>query len=111
MLGVGLLDAFRFLRLLTDPTAVGDGEAKPTPRAIRERLVKIRETHKKSGSGGHFSIGKTRGKPKTAAAANGVNPTARAKPTPVTPRKRKGDAVIKTENGVQSPSINNGLFK
>ncbi|KKY28447.1 hypothetical protein UCRPC4_g00615 [Phaeomoniella chlamydospora] len=67
---------------------ITEGQQKPTPRAIREHLVKLRDSARKSGNGGNFSIGKARG-PK---------PTTSTNSNPTTPKKRRTiPAQVKSE--------------
>ena len=86
------------------PIAAQEGEQAPTPRAIRERLVKIRNGAKKAGNTAHFSIGRAR-PAKSSAAANGVKPAVKGAPIPATPRKRKPSTVIKTESTDNGQSV------
>lgn len=73
-------------------------EAGPTPRAIKERLTKIRELSKKNGSITHFPIGPS-GVGRTAAATNGVNRSAPGAPIFATPIKNG-----KASNSLPTPS-------
>lgn len=75
---------------------------RPTPRAIRERLTKIRTTSKGNNSAGHYSITKS---DKSASTKTGGTPTG-------TPRKRTANGNGNgNANGVKkttSPSKNGG---
>lgn len=90
---------------LTSKTAVKDEKDRPSPRAIKERLVKIRDMAKKAGNTEHFTIGKA----KSSVAAN-VTKSSTNGTSPATPRKRKPAELIKTEKGDEDGTPIHHLF-
>jgi hypothetical protein len=78
--------------------ATEGNEARPTPRAIRERLFKIRQLAKNNGIITHFSIGPT-GTERAPTASHGVNSAAPRTPIFATPTKNG-----RSSHGLLTPS-------
>ncbi|OGM45709.1 hypothetical protein ABOM_005405 [Aspergillus bombycis] len=77
-----------------------DPSSRPTPRAITERLVKMRQMVKAANNGtdGHFSIGRGAGTSPSSAAATPRKRGKNAMAIPKTPTSGKRKNALKSEN-------------